>query len=376
MSECCPPREFEACEELPRGTDIAFDDRADAQNWLFALSTAGLKIYPRPNADLDRPFSFPREEVTYIPAGEMGLNQPGRIAVSSDLSRIAIGDVGYPQLVVLTREGREYHTRRFRVPERLLSEKGVTQSNERRLFFANPVWQAAGSQVSLVAFGFFPNRSLKGKGAEDETNNVVVFNYENADDVRFKEVTGERDTFLYVSQLFERSAPPKVVYISTEHIGVVDPADLNSGPPKLIAESQSVSFRLFDELYRLILDQKNNFYFSTVIDKKYALFEVDFENFRVKAPRYFDDASEMRAQLSNLVQAPSNFFFRDLKDSATWAYNRVIADVSPVFFGRPLSVRNLNGLEVSRSAVEVPQTRRCGRAEDGSMGNGSRNPRD
>ena len=369
VSECCPqvPIEIEACEKLPRGTDIAFDDRADAQHWLFALSTAGLKIYPRPNADLKSSFGFRREELIYIPKNKMGPKQPdqpgrivrpGRIALSFDLSRIAIGDVDYPQLIVLVKEGREYRfDRTFRVPERLLSEKGVTQSNQGRLFFANPVWQAAGNQISLAAFGYFPNRSLKGKGMADPTNNVVVFNYENADDVRFKEVAGEHDLFLYVSQLFDRSASPKTVYISTERIGVVGPTDLKSAPPELIAESRSVSFRRFDEydLYRLILDQKNNFYFSTLIDSRYALFDVDFENLSVKEPRYFDDESEMRAQTSNLLRSNSTFFFRDLKDTDTWGYDREIGDASPVFFGRPLSVRNLNDLEVSRSAIEVPQ---------------------
>ena len=355
-SGCCPQGDSRSCEALPRGTDIVFSDEGTGQYWIFAVSTAGLKMYSRPKPGQGKALALGKPNL--IPAEEIKLKQPGRLAVAPDLSRIAIGDVGFPQLVVLKRAaiGYEYE-RSLSVPNALLTDQAAAAKNE--LFLPNPSWFAEGNKLGLLGYGFIPNQALKGKRSDDETNNIVIFDPEDPDHAKFQEVPGEVDSFLYISQLFEPGASTKTAYISTEHLAVIDPAAVQRRAPTLVANIHAASFRGFDEDFRLIVDKRNNLYFSTILDGKYALFSILLEKLRLADVEPFKSETDLKERLSALIRTTeyddSFSLSNDEASRAEWGYDERVADAPPKFFGRPVPVVNVDPDEVSRSAVKVPK---------------------
>ena len=260
---------------------------------------------------------------------------------------------------MLARAENEYRKERaYVVPDRLLSEIGVSRARAGQLFLPNPAWLTSANKLSLLGYGFFPKQSLAGAATEDETNNVVIFDPENPEAVKFKEIAGEEDSFLYVSQPAEPAAGQRTFYISTEHIGIINPSDPNRESPQLVAAARSVSLRGFDEDFALILDANNNFHFSTVLNGEYALFNVDMQALRIAKPESFPDEAKLKARLDELIAVSENdkgrFSLSRDGNRESWGYDRRVADAPPKFFGRPMPMSGLNANEISLSAVEVP----------------------
>jgi hypothetical protein len=129
----------------------------------------------------------------------------------------------------------------------------------------------------------------------------VTFDPEDPDNPRFQEVPGEVDSFLYISSVVEPGAATKTAYISTEHLAVIDPAATHVRAPSRVANIHAVSFRGFDEDFRLIVDSRNNVYFSTISDGKYALFSVLLEKLRLADVEPFENEAGLSRRLSALI---------------------------------------------------------------------------
>lgn len=350
-SSCCPEERMRSCEARSRGTDLVFSEDTAGQPWLFALSTAGLKIYSRPRPESRNRLVLSGENPIFIPGEQIGLVQPGRLALSSDLSRVAIGDVAAPQVRILEKNGYGYDIGKMVSVEDRLNPDHVS------VYFPNVVWVSSGGKPSLAAYGFLPSNALKGRDAHDETNNIAIFD-QDIGLVDLQNMTGETDTFLYVSELIDTDGSAKELYVSTERIALIDTATSAARHPKVIAKNGAISFRGFDETYRLILDEKNNVYLSTVLEGKYRLFSILFEKLHLDETVPLDHESQMEERVRTLVATTDHqdrYSLSETKSSRDkWGYDSRVGDNPPTFFDRPVSLDNINPNEVSLSAIEVP----------------------
>ncbi|MGV7219658.1 hypothetical protein [Bradyrhizobium sp. UFLA05-112] len=353
---CCPEGKMSLCEARPRGTDLVFSDAVGDDPWLFALSTSGLTIYPHPLSDGTKGLVFPGEKPAFVSRDQIGLVQPGRLALSSDLSRLAVGDVASPQVGLLRRKGRGYDI------EKTFSLKDQLKPDHGAVYLPNLAWMPVEGQgdneASLIAYGFLPNQDLNGKDDNDETNNIAIFD-RDLSRVTLQEIQGQTDTFLYIAKLIDPGFPAKTLFISTERIATIDVSVPRPRLSRVIAENRAISFRGFDEDYRLILDERNNVYFSTVLQGKYRLFNVLFDQMRLVDAAPIDDESELKDRLRTLIARTDHQDRYELSEPKSsrdkWGYDSRVADNPPVFFNRPLPLDRIDPNEVSLAAVKVPR---------------------
>lgn len=347
VSGCCVAADSRDCESLPSGTDVVFTGRSEGNGpWLLTLTQNGLRSYVMTDRG-------PTRAAPPVALDVLQLKSPGTMAITPEGDRIAIGDSGLPQIIVLDRDGLSFgNSRIVRVPPTLLSPKGRADIDQDD-FFPNPIWVKTESGFLLYVFGFLPARHLADAVPADDTNRLVVFDDEGRV-VRFVPLPGDIDSSLYALQVANASQQ-SLFFISRWRLSMleVDAAGSTSPVPQMIAKRQGVDFRGNDADFRLMLSTgSKQLYFSAVDgNRKFLVLGFDFSRMRVTEQAYSSSYEDLHRRLRDHPGYDAQ------KDEAAWHFQDRVADKPPVFFGKTLSVEKLYPNERSFSGAVIPGNR-------------------
>ena len=340
-ARCCPGPTSSACESLPNATDVLFTGRTVGP-WMVTLSENGLRTYAL-NGEIP-------VRTSYVSAKAMALQRPGKMALSPDGGKLAVGDVWAPNLEVLERTGGGYRpSTRLTIPEAWLTEQGKMQAGIGGIFLPNPVWAESGGKLLLYALGYLPSQLFLDGKPDSNANRFLVFDLES-NAVQYGALGDDIDASLYIVQLGPPGAK-QIYFVSTHALSAVAAGSLEA---RRIAAQTSLDLRGNDFAdLRLMLSKQGRKVFVTTAagDQKYLALEFDFDAFTLTGPTPYATLAKLRPAIAANVDAYSDAE----ADKADWRFNfRIGSEPRPKFFGKTLSIDRLYPNEVSYSGAKVP----------------------
>ena len=354
VSACCAGADTSACEAFPKGTDVLFTGlTGDSSPWLITLSETGLRTYTFSN---DRPR---RAESGLLTPKDMRLERPGRMALSPDQTMLAVGDSLRSQVAILGRVGVRFQWSTFPKwrtnlnPDRFLSAYG--KDNEDKFFVTDPVWARSGGRLLLYAFGYLPSGAFADAPKDSRANRIAIFDREDSR-IRFVPLGNDIDTSSRAYQ--SAQSPGSIVFVSPNALSMID---VGVQSPRVIAGRTALDLRSEENDYVLRLNRhdKSIYLSSPAGDSAAVAIEFDYSEMRI--------VGEARplASLDNVRtdekghDAEQGYYDAE-KDDKQWRFNEKIIDKSgnppgPTFFGKPLSLKNLDSDEFSYSGAKAPE---------------------
>jgi hypothetical protein len=342
---CCPGPDSITCEHMPSGMDVAFfpSSQSDAP-WMVTLSENGLRTYVKTEQTFRR--------AGYTPLEAMSLVRPGKMAISPDGEKIAVGDVWAPRLTILNREGTDYRPlTSLTIPEAVLNTEGKHQaaSSVGGMYLPNPVWAESGGHRVLYAFGYLPSSLFVDGQSDSNANRFAVFDLER-DEVKFGYLGDDIDASLYTTQSHQNPAK-RIFFVSTHGLSMLD---ADAAKPRAILTRSALDLRGNDfSDWRLMLSKERQHLYLTAAagDRSFIALEFDFEAMRIMALRSYDNLDDLHADLAEHSQA---YYDADARPKEWGFEQRIGNDPGPAFFGKSLSLERLYPNEVSYSGAKLP----------------------
>ncbi|MGJ5130981.1 caspase family protein [Bradyrhizobium oligotrophicum] len=346
ISACCPGTDMSACEALPSGSDVIFTGITDGSGpWMITLSDTGLRTYIRPDQGHLR-----RAGSDFIASVEMKLDRPGRMTLSPDGTRLAVGDIFQPQIAILKRDGLRFQwSKILRIPDQKFNADGMAEIKKNNLLVANPVWVQRSGKLQLYAFGYLPSGAFLDGAPGSNANRIAIFD-EEANDVQFVTLGFDTDTSLYTWQPQQDST--KIFYISPLVFGAFD---VPTRARHDIVDRLSADLRGNDADWTLKLntEHKRVFLSTLVGDTGSAALEFDYGEMKVSEVHYYGNLEDLKTAVRGR-DSGQGYYDADSRP-AEWRFNSRISDAPiPTFFGRPLSLENLSRFEVAFSGAKLP----------------------
>jgi len=345
VSKCCTGPDSSGCEQLPSGRDVIITGRSNnGAVALLTLSENGLRTY----AKAGQGFRL----TGYTP---LDLSRPFRMAASPDGRKIAVGDRGTPRVAILESKGSGYTLSHIsKIPETALNDVGQKNADNGNMLLPNPVWVQRGDRLLLYVFGYIPSINFV-DGQQSLSNRIAIFDPQS-EAVSFVTLGNDTDTSLYAFQL-PGNQGRSIFFVSTHSLSLLDAnAEPPQSSPRIIAERAALDFRGNDQEYwRLMLNSANKRMYLTSDsgDQSYVALEFDVAAMQIAALRTHHSLQDLRDDIDG-HGAAQGYYDADATPEL-WRFRQPIGkEPVPSFFGKSISLDNLDRTETSYSGAKAP----------------------